>query len=752
MAAYYQLAAFVPQFVDVSGNPLTGGTLNVYEAGTSTPATLYTDVDGTSAGSVITLNSRGYPSVSGSVFTPCGVRGESYKFVLKDSSGATVYTTDNIGETRVTVGGTVYVDDFGAVGDGVTDDGPAIASAYAALQSAGSGKMEYRSCARYFIGSGAYLESADHEDPSQNVGPFIIDGNGATIVMDGTFARGSTPINSVLKEALTLAGVRDTVVRDLHFVGTGTSLSTATTSNRYNVTDPGHEGTGIRVQGFKNVKVEGCSFYGLSLALVINDDDPRDGGAIPATTPVDSYIYAVLSNRFYHCWQALSFTYGGNARGEVMGNYVESSVTKLINHYGTIASSRALGGNLHDITGNTFKNCPAVTLGLNNCSFHHNKLDNVVGGVWINAGSDYPSSDYDYGLRNIRIDDNDFDYTELWTTAAESGMKPICSLYVGTAPSLADSRTVVYDNLSFDDNNIFTSCIASSSAGIILLSTTNALSEFVNLSISGNKITTTDSNGTFLYGSAYTGAEIAFTGRTRINKNTFKREDGLGGAANLEIQLGSTTPMTSARTNVLEFCGNHYHGSGQAGTVMQFDRFAVVRFHDNDMFIANAATSTTPVIKMRGCPKIFASHNNVVKAGSDDTGYFVGYSFVTTADQTAMETLRIKSSHNYISRAVAGFYPVDSFTFATGYGLLESEHDSIGNPAYVWFPNLANVDARCVVNPTGRDLTSGSYISATNALTVVHEGYSVKTRMTGTGNATGFRLTSGAWKVEGTLP
>lgn len=96
MSAYYQLSAFVPQFLDVSGNPLANGTLNVYTAGTTTPAALYTDNAGTSAGSTITLNSRGYPSVSSSTVLLWGLKGASYKLVLKDSTGATLYTIDDV--------------------------------------------------------------------------------------------------------------------------------------------------------------------------------------------------------------------------------------------------------------------------------------------------------------------------------------------------------------------------------------------------------------------------------------------------------------------------------------------------------------------------------------------------------------------------------------------------------------------------------------------------------------------------------
>ena len=94
--AYYPLTPFIPQFLDSSGNPLSGGTLTVYLAGTTTASTLYTDDTGTSTGSTITINSSGYPSVSGNAVLLYGEGSTAYKFVLKNSAGATIYTVDDV--------------------------------------------------------------------------------------------------------------------------------------------------------------------------------------------------------------------------------------------------------------------------------------------------------------------------------------------------------------------------------------------------------------------------------------------------------------------------------------------------------------------------------------------------------------------------------------------------------------------------------------------------------------------------------
>jgi hypothetical protein len=81
------------QIVDVNGNPLNGGKIYTYLAGTSTPAGTWT----TSAGAIaqtnpIILNSLG--ATANPIFLSAGV---AYKFIIKDSTDVTtLYTFDNI--------------------------------------------------------------------------------------------------------------------------------------------------------------------------------------------------------------------------------------------------------------------------------------------------------------------------------------------------------------------------------------------------------------------------------------------------------------------------------------------------------------------------------------------------------------------------------------------------------------------------------------------------------------------------------
>ena len=82
------------QIFDDNGNPLAGGKVETYLAGTNTNAPTFTTSAGTIAHSnPIILDGAGRVP-SGEIWLSLGV---SYKFVLKDSSNVLIGTFDNIG-------------------------------------------------------------------------------------------------------------------------------------------------------------------------------------------------------------------------------------------------------------------------------------------------------------------------------------------------------------------------------------------------------------------------------------------------------------------------------------------------------------------------------------------------------------------------------------------------------------------------------------------------------------------------------
>lgn len=117
------------QFFDSNGDPLAGGRICVFEAGTSTLATTYLSntVDaGNAQTNPIVLNSAGRPSSGASVVGIWLAPGSAYKFVLKDSTtttcvpdtGVTLVTIDNV---QSVPGSSVNVDITGTAGEALTE-------------------------------------------------------------------------------------------------------------------------------------------------------------------------------------------------------------------------------------------------------------------------------------------------------------------------------------------------------------------------------------------------------------------------------------------------------------------------------------------------------------------------------------------------------------------------------------------------------------------------------------------------------
>lgn len=96
---WFPIAFLPPQIVSVNG-PYSGGILQAYAAGTSTPIAMATDDTGATTLAFTTLNAAGNPVSSGAVFIP--YIDQNYKLVLYPNAAAqasqsgAVWTVDNI--------------------------------------------------------------------------------------------------------------------------------------------------------------------------------------------------------------------------------------------------------------------------------------------------------------------------------------------------------------------------------------------------------------------------------------------------------------------------------------------------------------------------------------------------------------------------------------------------------------------------------------------------------------------------------
>ncbi len=217
------MAALTPvpkiQFFDANGNPLVGGKLYSYSAGTTTPRATYTDYGGATPNTnPVILDSRGEAAV--------WLDNALYKLKLTSATDVEVWTVDNVGGAvtlgqLATSGGSalvgfiqagtgavtrtaqakmrdvVSVKDFGAVGDGVADDSIPFANALAALATGVTLSLE-----------GLTLKINQQNIVSSKSG-FAIDGEGATIIA----ANGMTVASD--KELLAFRNCTDFTVKNL---------------------------------------------------------------------------------------------------------------------------------------------------------------------------------------------------------------------------------------------------------------------------------------------------------------------------------------------------------------------------------------------------------------------------------------------------------------------------------------------------------------------------------------------------------
>ena len=166
------------QFFTNAGVPMASGLLYTYAAGTTTPLVTYTDSTGLVANTnPVILDSRGEASIWLSTV--------GYKFKLATPANVDIWTQDNIapgssanmtytpagsGAVTTTVQAklreSVSVKDFGATGNGSTDDTAAIQAAITATQTAGGGVIflplgTYKISSTLTItGNGVVLEGA----------------------------------------------------------------------------------------------------------------------------------------------------------------------------------------------------------------------------------------------------------------------------------------------------------------------------------------------------------------------------------------------------------------------------------------------------------------------------------------------------------------------------------------------------------------------------------------------------------------
>jgi hypothetical protein len=222
------------QFFDNNGAPLAGGLIYTYAAGTTTPLETYTTYLGNIANAnPIVLNSAG--RISNQLWLNIGY---DYKFVLKDATANLIGSYDNIPSNE---GSPVSVLDFGAVGDGETNDYQAFVAALTA-----STMVLIPGGYTFYIGSALAI-------PDNTT----LYGTGTVLFALSTGFKVGSNVNI---QDITITGsntVRTSIVAD--YCMRTPSIGVKCSNNRYTNLNISNFGTGIHALG-TNITIQSCVF------------------------------------------------------------------------------------------------------------------------------------------------------------------------------------------------------------------------------------------------------------------------------------------------------------------------------------------------------------------------------------------------------------------------------------------------------------------------------------------------------------
>jgi len=590
-------------YTDSNGNPLAGGKLYTYAAGTSTPLETYVDAAGTTPNeNPITLDARGEASVFWDSAT--------YKVVLKDAALVEIYTQDNLAPvlsgalpeiasyaslraytgpitayyvrgvatlfdggagvfrvdsadtTSADNGGTILVDAagrrwrrefsgavnvlwFGADRSGVTDSA---AKVQAALEVATTIPTDvYGPSGDYLIGGAAYI----------NVKPNVtLYGDGAgTHFISGAGGKTANHELVYLKDG---AGIRDCRLSGSGYLGRSGSGNNAW--NKIAITTQGAaSGVGFRVKnvglekfnhsnvyvhdGHSRAWIEGCYTFGQQTGQYV-DFDSVSGAVSNWNATQDAGKLAAGT-------QAYCLTNFYNTGGTTGASDVTICDNKLTNvndaFVGVNGSSKR-----HKIYGNEFVK---DTLGY----FGGWGLD-IYGGddiqAWGNkiAGASYGA--HLYGSTGCTIWGNSFETTRgVWIEASSSdnivGLNNISlSVFSGLPTEYIGINVQTASNNELFCNTIRGNSIAAAKGVYFQGSTSGNRSVFdkVKDCVTGVESADVNNDGNFAYQPRFSGVTTSYP-RT-INSNHFQAVKGISGTSINANNLSGATNIGNTDTSV----------------------------------------------------------------------------------------------------------------------------------------------------------------------------------------------------------
>lgn len=602
------------QFFDANGNPLVGGKLYTYSAGTTSPLATYTDSTGTSANTnPIILDSRGEANVW------LGVG--SYKMILKDSVDALIWTVDNIlgapssnaalvalaasngsslvgftqsgtGAVATTVQAklreTVSVKDFGAVGDGVANDTAAIQAACTSAKT-----VTFESSADNYLVTGTITLS-----------------NGTTLLLRGatiTQATDQTPIfNANNTDNVTITGGR--------FVGKSEASYNNTPSSQ---------------------------------AICIKADNATD--------------LTVTRNQFENFWYSPLMINSGGNRIEFSNNTVKGPGASVlgvdVNRRNTTGCT-IIGSNLRITNNDIYNTAQGVIVGQGSESvvIDGNVIHDIINehGIYV-----------DTGVRRLTISNNVIRSTGVNGTGLKVqcydsfGIQPQCVVITGNAISLTGGDAILIDNT--------TGTPTLKTVGVTITGNTiqNAgaygidAREVEDCVISGNEITTAASSGI-----AWINSNNVLIADNFVRGSSLSGMRDLGPSTNITIKNNiirncATSISASDKYGILINNGGVNHvidGNiiSDSGSAMQYGIFVVPDFNSTLSVINNTVMQSTDTALRLGATTAFKEYrrnnwNGTIALTFNDPVLFVVPSASTITLPTAHDAVSISGTTSITS-------------------------------------------------------------------------------------------------------
>jgi parallel beta-helix repeat protein len=481
------------QFFDANGVPLSGGKLYSYAAGTTTPLLTYTSASGLVANTnPVILDSRGEASV--------WLGNASYKLKLTSATDVEIWTVDNIdvisalttlsasngsslvgyvqtgtGAVATTVQArlrqSLSVKDFGATGDGSTDDTTAIQNAL----NAGTGRSVYFPAGTYRISTTLLVKTKT---------TLIGDGmNKSIIKLTSGFGAGTTAIrNDIITGTVDVYYDTDLEFYGLTFDGNNNASRTAEL---------------VAIAKVQNVTFSNCSFQNhtfIALAMTANRNMvvtecyfTNNGRPIPSTVSAPAlwiatsvlgtpYDARVENNFFYdNNWSAAYFmpTRGSFTNNNCVGNgestlfcndtgaylRIENNTITGATRSNISASGIECGSPYTVIVGNTIDSCGAEGIALSdvqNVTIADNMIFNngqdtayypFSNGITIIGSVAAPSQPDHIQIHGNRIGDRQGTKTQ-YAAIGFGGAGAACTNVAIYNNDFAEQKTATYYNLT----------------------------------------------------------------------------------------------------------------------------------------------------------------------------------------------------------------------------------------------------------------------------------------------------------------